>query len=97
MNTRNTTIRRRSTAIPFPAPQPQAAPSARHEPRPDPVTAAELSAWVQAARDLPDIRWDKVAEMREAIRNQTLDTDDRLARLADMLPTELITWFAVKE
>lgn len=44
------------------------------------------------AKDFPDIRWEKVQAMREAIRSNTFDADGRLARLADHLPAELMEY-----
>jgi anti-sigma28 factor (negative regulator of flagellin synthesis) len=59
----------------------------------EPFTQAELAAWVQKAKDLPDIRWDKVKAMRQAIRSGTFDHDPRLANLGDLLPDELLEYF----
>lgn len=58
----------------------------------EPVTDAELAEWVQKAKDLPDIRWDKVKAMRDALAGSQFDVDDRLAKLGDKLPEELITF-----
>ena len=58
-----------------------------------PVSKAEMEAWTQQVKDMPDIRWDKVKAMREAIQNHTIDTDDRLTNLAERLSPELIEYF----
>lgn len=55
-------------------------------------TQAELAAWVRKAKDLPDIRWDKVLSLRQAIRSEKFDLDERLAKLGDKLPDELIEY-----
>ena len=93
MKTNNITRQRRSASIRFPAPIPEAPRRSPTVARAPAATPDEMKAWVQSAKDLPDIRWDKVQAMREAIRNQTLDMDDRLANLADMLPAELMARF----
>ena len=49
---------------------------------------------MQRAEDLPDIRWEKVQAMREAIRCEAFDQDERLAGLADALPSELMDYLA---
>jgi hypothetical protein len=59
---------------------------------PTPVTATELREWVDRAKDLPDIRWSKVQAMREAIRTETFNENERLAGLADKFPTELLDY-----
>ena len=59
---------------------------------PTPVSKAEIKSWLERAKELPDIRWDKVQAMRDAVRNRTIDADDRLSRLADRLPAELIEY-----
>ncbi len=50
---------------------------------------AELPTWVEKARDLPDIRWDKVARIREALQAGDYDVDTRLQDLVIDLPDEL--------
>lgn len=50
---------------------------------------AEMPAWVQKAKNLPDIRWDKVARVREALRAGHYDVDTRLQDLMLDLPDEL--------
>ncbi|HOA73657.1 MAG TPA: flagellar biosynthesis anti-sigma factor FlgM [Phycisphaerae bacterium] len=66
---------------------------ANHGRAAEPFTQAELAVWVQKAKDLPDIRWDKVQAMREAIREGTFDHDPRLADLSKLLPDELREYF----
>jgi hypothetical protein len=57
-----------------------------------PFTQAELADWVRKAKDLPDIRWDKVQKLRQAIQSEAFDLDERLAKLGDKLPAELIEY-----
>lgn len=59
----------------------------------EPVTQAELASWVGKAKDLPDIRWDRVQAMRQAIQSERFDLDVRLAHLGEKLPPELIEYF----
>lgn len=91
MKTNRIDTPQRSVALPFSPPSGESAPRAAG-PRAVPVSSAEMTLWLQRAKELPDIRWDKVQAMREAIRNRTIDTDDRLAQLADRLPAELIEY-----
>lgn len=74
---------------PFPDPLQPAANRGRTA---QPVTPAELATWVQKAKDLPDIRWDKVHAMRAAIREAGFDLDPRLANFCDRHPDELIEY-----
>ncbi|MCL2330413.1 MAG: flagellar biosynthesis anti-sigma factor FlgM [Phycisphaerae bacterium] len=62
---------------------------------PTPVSQAELNTWLQQAKDLPDVRWEKVRAMRKAIEEHTIDADmdERLSQLADRLPAELIDYW----
>ncbi|MBI4581936.1 MAG: hypothetical protein HY718_19720 [Planctomycetes bacterium] len=76
----------RSSRVPFvDAPAAPPRPARR---QPTPVSAAELKEWVRRARDLPDIRWEKVQAMRDAIQSGSFD-EARLDRLVDLLPAEL--------
>jgi hypothetical protein len=59
----------------------------------EPFTQAELATWVQKAKDLPDIRWDRVQAMREAIRSEGFDLDVRLSKIGEKLPAELLEYF----
>ncbi|HSW45093.1 MAG TPA: flagellar biosynthesis anti-sigma factor FlgM [Phycisphaerae bacterium] len=45
--------------------------------------------WVEAAKALPDVRWDKVARIREALDAGSYDVDARLNDLLADLPDEL--------
>lgn len=56
------------------------------------MTKAELAAWVRKARDLPDIRWEKVQALRQAIESGDFDVEGRLSQLEEKLPRELIEY-----
>jgi len=73
-------------------PEPSTPPPANRRPQAPPLTAAELASWVRRAKDLPDIRWEKVKALREAIRHDSFDLDRRLTDLADKLPEELLDY-----
>ncbi len=94
MKTKRTT-RSNETVCPLPFPgQPATGPApVAHAPSAT-ATPAELKHWMQRAEDLPDIRWEKVQAMREAIRCEAFDQDERLAGLADALPSELMDYLA---
>ncbi len=74
---------------PLPAPAKAAAPKQTSKPQQASISPAELKQWLEKAKDLPDIRWSKVKAVREAILAEGFDTDERLAQLADLLPSEL--------
>ncbi len=50
---------------------------------------AELPDWLEKAKNLPDIRWDKVARIREALQTGRYDVEARLHDLLADLPDEL--------
>jgi len=52
-------------------------------------TAAEMPDWLEKAKTLPDIRWDKVARIREALHADRYDMEARLHDLLADLPDEL--------
>lgn len=58
-------------------------------PRSSRRTVAEMPDWVEAAKALPDVRWDKVARIREALDAGSYDVDARLNDLLADLPDEL--------
>lgn len=68
-------------------------PPANRGPAAEPMSQAELAEWVRKAKDLPDIRWDKVKAMREALAGSQFDIEERLARLGDKLPSEVLAMF----
>lgn len=41
-------------------------------------------------RDLPDLRWNKILAIRTALRNDTYDVDERLARTVESMQSEFI-------
>ena len=53
-------------------------------------TAAEMPDWLEKAKALPDVRWDKVARIREALHAGRYDAEARLNDLLADLPDELI-------
>lgn len=92
MKTNRIVKQKRTPSVQFTPPENDTGQRKAESPR-VPVSEAELEAWTQKVKDLPDIRWDKVKAMREAIQNHTIDTDDRLANLAERLSPELIEYF----
>ena len=52
-------------------------------------TLADLPRWVEKAKALPDIRWDKVAAIREALAMGHYDVDTRFQDMLDHPPDEL--------
>ncbi len=58
--------------------------SRRHlPPTQAPVTPTELESLVRKSRELPDLRWDKVQAVRNAIRSGHYDVDGRLNELLE--------------
>ena len=92
MKTNSIGKRQKSVCVAFSPPGSESPPPRKATTPPAPVSKAEMKTWLERAKELPDIRWDKVQAMREAVRNRTIDTDDRLSRLADRLPAELIEY-----
>lgn len=43
------------------------------------LSATELAEWVERAKALPDLRWEKVQAVREALRAREYDVDSRIA------------------
>jgi hypothetical protein len=89
--TRKTAETESSSKMPFPE-KPVQPPANQGRSR-EPFKQAELASWVHKAKDLPDIRWDKVQAMRQAIRSDGFDLDVRLSRLGEKLPAELVEYF----
>jgi hypothetical protein len=56
------------------------------------LTRAELQYWLERAKSLPDIRWEKVEAVREAMTKNRYDIDSRLDDLLEDLPDD---WAAV--
>jgi hypothetical protein len=52
--------------------------------------AAEMPDWLDKARALPDIRWDKVARIREALHGDRYNMEARLHDLLADLPDEFV-------
>jgi len=50
---------------------------------------ADLPRWIERAKALPDIRWAKVAAIREALANGRYDVDTRCQDMLDHPPDEL--------
>ena len=59
-------------------------------PAPEPTTP-DLQPWVEKVKALPDLRWEKVQAMRDALANGGYDVEARLNDLIDRLPEELQT------
>ena len=61
----------------------------RRPPLPRPVrsqiTPTEWCEWLERAGNLPDVRLDKVAAIRDALANGQYDVDTRLSELIDRL------------
>ncbi|UCG15279.1 MAG: hypothetical protein JSV19_08265 [Phycisphaerales bacterium] len=62
-----------------------------HRPAPhtDPKDAIDLSSWKQRLRDLPDLRWDKVVAIRDALRNRQYEVETRVDRLICLMANEI--------
>jgi hypothetical protein len=58
----------------------------RRSNKPVPLTRGELQDWIEQAKSLPDVRWDKVQAVREALAADTYDVDARLAELSEKFP-----------
>lgn len=74
---------RRNAAASRLAPVPATQPKSRAVPPPD------VAEWVERARQLPDVRWDKVQALRVAIASGRYDLEGRLDQLIDRVPQEL--------
>jgi anti-sigma28 factor (negative regulator of flagellin synthesis) len=59
-------------------------------PRDDRVELSELGRLLSAAHDLPDIRVDKVAAVREQVESGSYVTDRKIDATVDRILTELI-------
>lgn len=64
---------------------------ANHHPAPDtgPKDAVDLSSWKQRLRDLPDLRWDKVVAIRDALRNQQYEVETRVDHLISLMANDI--------
>ena len=49
----------------------------------------DLQRWVEKVKALPDLRWEKIQALREALAGDEYDVDGRLNDLLDSLPEEL--------
>jgi hypothetical protein len=49
----------------------------------------DFRQWSQLVRNLPDLRWDKVARIREALRRNSYDADSLLDAALEPLGHEL--------
>jgi len=58
-------------------------------PRTHPKDTIDLSSWKQRLRDLPDLRWDKVIAIRDALRNQQYETETRVDHLISLMANEV--------
>jgi hypothetical protein len=56
----------------------------------DPAKAVD-SQWIEKAKALPDLRFEKVQALRTAIANGQYDLDARLTALLEDLPRDLVT------
>ena len=64
------------------SPSPSATPT-------DELQISDAARLVDAARDLPSVRQDRVAEIRSAIANGTYETEQRLSGAVEQLLNEL--------
>ena len=58
-------------------------------PRTDPKDEIDLSSWKQRLRDLPDLRWDKVVAIRNALRNREYEPETQVDRLVNLVANEV--------
>jgi len=54
-------------------------------------TLADMPRWIEKVKALPDIRWNKVAEIREALASGQYDIDTRCQDMLDHPSDELAT------
>lgn len=68
----------------------QAAAHTRRPPQAKPKDRelADLEGWIEKAKDLPDLRWEKVKAVREALARGEYDLDARLESLLSRSPAE---------
>lgn len=59
-------------------------------PRPE-TTTLDAQAWVEKVKALPDLRWEKVRAVRDALAEGGYDVEARLDDLIDRLPEALQT------
>ena len=57
--------------------------------RTHPKDTIDLSSWKQRLRDLPDLRWDKVIAIRDALRDQQYETETRVDHLISLMANEV--------
>ena len=55
----------------------------------DPKDEIDLSSWKQRLRDLPDLRWDKVVAIRNALRNRQYEPETQVDRLVSLVANEV--------
>lgn len=89
MKTRDANRRDQRLLKPLRPVDPPVKPSRSTAPPPN-VSAEELSRWIEMAKSMPDLRWDKVKTMRDALRSRAYDPDAHLADMMDALPDEMI-------
>jgi hypothetical protein len=58
-------------------------------PRPSPRRPAGFLRWKESLRDVPDLRWDKIQRIREAIRLRSYDEEILIERLLDRFENEM--------
>ncbi len=66
-------------------------------PRPTGRSKAEVRKWVERAKALPDLRFDKVKAVREAIEAGIYDADTNLEELLARFAAELSGQFTDRE
>lgn len=54
-----------------------------------PLGCRGLTHWKQALRDAPDLRWEKVQRVRDAIRRDAYDDERIIDRLIDRFEDEV--------
>jgi len=69
--------------------RPASKPSPSTSPK-DELQISDTARLVDAARDLPAVRQDRVAEIRSAIANGTYETQQRLSGAVEQLLNELV-------
>ncbi|MEQ8788541.1 MAG: flagellar biosynthesis anti-sigma factor FlgM [Pirellulaceae bacterium] len=78
-----------SVNAPHRAQAPQSAPSANSVTGADQLDISSQASYVSQARDLPDIRADRVAEIRQQIASGAYETDEKLDIALDRLLAEI--------
>jgi len=57
----------------------------------------DLQSWVEKTKALPDLRWERIQALREALAAGEYDVDSRLNGLLDRLPDELFALAPARE